>query len=96
MKNAKLVFVSLFLAALSGPIIAAELDTAHPAESVVNINQASAVELAERLTGIGEEKAAAIIEYRETHGPFQSAQELVDVKGVGEAILSANESRIEL
>ncbi len=36
----------------------------------VNINTASAEELAENLKGVGPKKALAIIEYRETNGPL--------------------------
>ena len=49
----------------------------------VNINDASAEELQENLTGVGPKKAVAIIEYREANGPFYSAEELVNVKGIG-------------
>jgi len=93
MKTAKLALLSLFLVALNGPIVAAEPDAV---STSVNINEASAAEMAERLTGIGEERAAAIVEYREIHGPFQSVEDLVEVRGVGDAILSANASRIKL
>lgn len=99
MKSAKFALVSLFLVALSGSLVAEEVDTntvSSAAHAVVNINQASAVELAETLTGVGEERAAAIIEYREKYGPFQSVDDLVEVKGIGDAILSENASRIEL
>ncbi|MCL4157898.1 UNVERIFIED_CONTAM: hypothetical protein GTU68_035593 [Idotea baltica] len=66
------------------------------ADLVVNINQATAEELATVLTGVGEGKAQAIVEYREQHGSFDSHEELIEVKGIGEAILAANAARIEL
>ena len=52
----------------------------------INVNAASASELDE-LPGIGPALAAAIIEYREEHGPFTSAEELMEVYGIGEATL---------
>ena len=52
----------------------------------INVNAASASELDE-LPGIGPALAAAIIEYREEHGPFESAEELMEVYGIGEATL---------
>ena len=39
----------------------------------VDINSASAEEIAASLTGVGPQKAAAIVAYRDTHGPFASA-----------------------
>lgn len=52
----------------------------------VNINTASAEELA-RLSGIGEAKAQAIVEYREANGSFASVEDLIKVKGIGEKLL---------
>lgn len=48
----------------------------------VNLNTATQAEL-ETLPGIGPSKALAIIEYREQHGQFRSAEELQEVKGIG-------------
>ena len=53
----------------------------------VNINTASAREL-EALPGIGEVIARRIIDYRNAHGPFQSVDELINVKGIGEKKLA--------
>ena len=52
----------------------------------IDINTASAAELDE-LPGIGPALAATIIEYREKHGPFRSAEELLEVYGIGEVKL---------
>jgi competence protein ComEA len=49
----------------------------------VNINQADASTL-DSLPGIGPSKAAAIIEYRETNGPFQKVEDLMNISGIGE------------
>ena len=68
---------------------AAEPVTPEPPEpeGPVDINAAGAEEL-QRLTGIGPALAGRIIEYREEHGPFRSAEELLEVKGIGEATLA--------
>lgn len=66
------------------------------AEPVVNINQAGADELAEALTGVGEKKAQAIVQYREQHGNFGSSSALTQVKGIGNATVSKNQDRIRL
>ena len=49
----------------------------------IDINSADASALASAITGVGESRAAAIVEYRDTHGPFASVDELINVKGVG-------------
>ncbi len=56
----------------------------------VNINTASAGEIAKALKGIGAKKAAAIIAYREANGPFQDPMDLVHVSGVGKKLVENN------
>lgn len=53
---------------------------------VVNINTANSHEL-RKLSGIGNAKAKAIIEYRDEHGYFSSVDELLNVSGIGEETL---------
>ena len=60
----------------------------------VNINTADAATLAAELDGIGLSKAQAIVQYRTTNGPFQSADELVEVKGIGARTLEMNQGNI--
>ncbi len=60
----------------------------------VNINQADAATLAQMLSGIGEKKAQAIIEYRNTHGAFAKIEDLDQVKGIGPATIEKNRARI--
>lgn len=49
----------------------------------ININQAAQSEL-ENLPGIGPAKAEAIIQYRTENGPFQAAEDLKKISGIGE------------
>ncbi|MEH0687939.1 helix-hairpin-helix domain-containing protein [Vibrio cholerae] len=65
-------------------------------EITVNINQASAEELADLLSGVGIKKAQAIVEYRQANGKFSAANDLTQVKGIGEAIVTKNADRIKL
>ncbi len=50
----------------------------------VDLNTADATEL-ETLPHIGPSRAADIIAYRETNGPFATIEELKNVKGIGDA-----------
>jgi competence protein ComEA len=52
------------------------------APAAVNVNTATAVEL-EALPGIGPSLAARIVAYRETQGPFGTAEQLLQVPGIG-------------
>jgi competence protein ComEA len=56
------------------------------APTLVNVNSAPPEDL-ETLPGIGEVLAAAIVAYREEHGPFTSIDQLMDVSGIGEVTL---------
>ena len=92
MKNCRLIFPLLaLLAALSSPLALAE-----DAAIKVNINTADAVTLAESLEGVGSQKAQAIIAYRNAHGDFKSLDELLEVKGIGPAILAKNQQLLSL
>ncbi len=69
------------------------------AEEVIeklNINQATAEEIAERLYGVGLVKAQAIVEYRNANGQFHSLEELIQVKGIGSAIVERNKTILQL
>ena len=59
----------------------------------ININTASADELRD-LKGIGEKKAAAIIEFRETNGNFKQPEDIMKVPGIGPKTFNANKDRI--
>jgi competence protein ComEA len=60
--------------------------TASPGATLINVNTATPEEL-ETLPGIGEVLAAAIVAYRDEHGPFTSVDQLLDVSGIGEVTL---------
>ncbi len=60
----------------------------------VDINTASAQELALTLSGIGSSKASAIVAYREEHGGFRHMDDLVNVKGIGLTTIEKNRDLI--
>ena len=61
----------------------------------ININTALGDELVQ-LKGIGPKKAAKIIEFRETHGPFEQPEDLIKVPGIGPKTFEANKHRIRV
>ena len=66
------------------PPAAADTTPAGP----INLNSATADQL-DVLPGVGPATAAAIVAHREQHGPFQTVEQLGDVRGIGPAKLDA-------
>ncbi len=62
----------------------------------VNVNAASAEEIAESLKGVGLNKAEAIVSYRNENGSFKHVDELVNVKGIGIRTVDINREYILL
>ena len=62
----------------------------------VNVNSASAEEIAEALKGVGMSKAEAIVNYRNENGQFKHVDELVNVKGIGIRTVDINREYILL
>lgn len=56
----------------------------------VDINTADAKTLAANINGVGNKKAEEIVQYRDKHGPFKSADDLVKVKGIGPSLIEKN------
>ena len=82
----------LALLLLGGSAMASKVNDMSP----VNINTATAEQLAQQLQGVGPAKAQAIVEYRELHGEFSSVEDLLEVKGIGTGTLDKNKARITL
>lgn len=75
-----------FFKALAFSLLLVTLPAVAQEMAPIDINNASAELLAE-LPGIGETRAQAIVEERETNGPFESAEDLARVSGVGTATI---------
>jgi competence protein ComEA len=80
------------LALLATSLLAAVAWAAEP----VNVNTASAEQIAENLKGIGLSKAQSIVAYREANGSFLHVDELVNVKGIGIRTIDQNRGLILL
>lgn len=76
----------LLVMALTGPAMAEDM-------AKVNINTATREQIM-TLKGVGASYADRIIEYRDKNGPFQSPEDLLKVKGIGEKTLEVNQARI--
>ncbi|QAU22626.1 competence protein ComEA [Dyella sp. M7H15-1] len=83
----KIVVIAALAFAFALPALAA---------TPVNINTADAETIAKSLDGVGLAKAKAIVAFREEHGPFKSADDLAQVKGIGQATLQKNHDAILL
>ncbi len=96
MKTLKYLAPALFtlLLAMSSSLFQPAL-AAEPA-APININTASAEEIAAALNGIGLAKAQAIVAWRDQHGKFTDASQLTEIKGIGESTLAKNSALIVL
>lgn len=64
-------------------------------QEAININTADVQELI-KLKGVGVKKAEAIIAWREENGNFKTVDQLLEVKGIGEATLTQNRENIRI
>jgi competence protein ComEA len=62
----------------------------------ININTASAEEIADALKGVGLKRAQAIVAWREKNGDFTSLDQLTVIKGIGDSTLAKNQQKIQL
>lgn len=70
-------------------------DTSAAASAPVNLNSATAEEL-QTLRGVGPKTAELIVQWREEEGPFQSVDQLLAIKGIGEKTLARLRDQITL
>ena len=89
----KLLHTLLFTLAL---IFSSSAMSAQALAEKVNLNTASAEQIATTMTGVGSSKAQAIVKYRSTHGKFKSLQELENISGIGEKTIEKNKDKITL
>lgn len=95
------LFASLSFSLSAAPATANESNESVPVLSTMptpsgklNLNSADALTLQKELNGIGKAKAEAIVAYRDVNGPFASVDELLEIKGIGSALLERNRSTL--
>lgn len=71
-------------------LLAFFVSTANAAK--LNINSASAAEIAAEMKGVNPKLADAIVPYRKANGPFKSLEDLDKVKGIGATTLENNKN----
>lgn len=64
--------------------------------AMVNINTASAQELADKLDGIGPALGQRIVDYRTSNGPFKDIEEIKNVSGIGDKRFEAIKDKISV
>jgi competence protein ComEA len=85
----------LSVLSLAGIAFTATSQETPKSESEVRIDiNAAGVEELVKLPGIGEQVAKRIVAYREENGPFEKAEELMNVRGIGEKSFLKLQSRI--
>ena len=75
-------------------VLATFLFSAALSASPVNINTASASDIAKSLSGIGMSKAQQVVKYRQKNGNFKNAADIVLVKGIGSSTYEKNKADI--
>jgi len=95
-----IVFLSLGTMVFSGNTLFAADQATNSQQQIpvltVNINQATAEEISDVLTGVGIKKAMVIVAHREKEGAFSSLEDLLQVKGIGPATLEKNRHKLKL
>lgn len=90
MKKVSMVVITLMTVALMMAWVA---PTMADDMAKININTATQEQLMS-LKGIGASYADRIIEYREKNGPFQTPEDLLKVKGIGDKTLETIKDNI--
>lgn len=102
--NTRLItFLALLLASVCGASAACaealsvtdSVEHVASKNTLVNLNAAN-VEQLMTLPGIGKSKAEAIVAYREAEGPFNTIDDLVQVKGIGKKLLAKLSASVEV
>jgi competence protein ComEA len=88
--------MNTFSTLLKSLVLSLALAASAFAAGKVDINTADAATIAATLNGVGEAKAEAIVAHRKQHGPFKSAEQLAEVKGIGLKTVEKNRDVISV
>ncbi len=88
------LFQTLFVSSLL--LFSSAVFAVNVSNNKVNINTANAEQISGAMSGIGENKAKAIVKYRKSHGKFKSVQDLENVNGIGSKTVAKNKDNIML
>lgn len=77
----------------SGKVLGNDISTNSNKDIKISINTATLEEL-QTLTGIGQSKAEDIIEYRNKNGQFKVIEDILNVKGIGDALFEKIKNNI--
>ncbi len=61
----------------------------------ININQATAERLMNKVKGIGIKRAQSIVKYRSAHGLFKSIDDLANIPGLGGNFVKMHHAQLE-
>ncbi len=94
------MIAALLVLGLGGMAVAAQDGSRQPAAKTaaaapVNLNTATMAQL-ETLPGIGPATAQRIVDYRQQNGGFKKIEELMNVRGIGEASFLKLKSLVSL
>ncbi len=93
------LFIMLFFVPVSVAFSATPSDAQKTVETAIegkiDLNSAHEEQLI-TLPGIGPKMAANIIDYRKKNGPFKTAEDLLNVKGIGPKVLEKLKPHIEI
>lgn len=90
-----LILSTMVGAVLSNATQASDMVSSEKLMELVNINTADLSTLSS-LKGIGQQKALAIIAYREQQGGFNSLADLLKVKGIGDKVFNGIKQKVKL
>ena len=97
MKHYLLVLTALFVVGLAtlapAHVFAADTPAENSVIGKIQLNQATVEEL-QALPGVGPALSERIVTYRNEHGPFKTIDQLIEVKGVGQAKLAKIKDRV--
>lgn len=83
-------FVSFQASAIDQPMQSKSSPPVEENLAKINLNTADVAMLTGSIKGIGKNRAQAIVNYRDAHGPFKSIEELSLVKGLGQSYINHN------